>query len=131
MWGCIQGANFFIFLWGEIVWTFVVLNVFPSSSPKFPIGHHFFSYPFALSSTLVTYIASPKEEIATYLFLGWHKTWLICFKMGQSKMIITKKEKINWTLRSSISINMNHKILRLHTITHYKSWSTFAMQQLE
>jgi len=59
-----------------VFWNLVIYFV-PNVVPKFPISSHFFFliashfYPisFALSSTLVIHISSPKEEIAIFLFL--------------------------------------------------------------
>jgi hypothetical protein len=81
-----------------------VPNKFSMCSHEFPMGSQHIPqvsnssslYPisFALSSTLVTYITSPKEEITTYLIWDCSKLVLfLFFGMDQSKMPITKPKK--------------------------------------
>jgi hypothetical protein len=89
-WGavaCTQGAMFFFFplggRWGCLL--SFVLKVFllmkfslcshqvPNMFLKSPIAPHFIPHLFPPSSTLVTYITSPKDEITTYLHWDYPK----------------------------------------------------------
>ncbi len=110
---------FFFSFWGGC-WTFVVPNVLPWNSHyvlikflmssqhvsqvsnvflnMFLIILHFISYPFlqGLSSTLVTYINNPREEITTYLFWDCPKLDLFCY--DESIKNAHDKRKKNQTL---------------------------------
>ncbi len=81
-----------------------VPDAFPSSSQcviqYVPNSTSFYPISFALSSTLVTYRSSPKEEDMNIPILGLSKGLIkVYFVMGQSKMPITKegeeKKKLN------------------------------------
>ncbi len=95
---CTLGAQFFVFSFGGELKGFgfyVVPNGFLN---MFPIGPQFVRpICFALSSSLISYVTSPKEEATIYLF--WEFS-----VMGQSKMPITKQ--VVWGSHNSL-IHMN------------------------
>jgi hypothetical protein len=70
-WGCLISFVPKVFLWSS--------QCVPIMLPKFKSSNSSSFYPisFAVSFILGTYIASPKEEIITYLFWGFQK--LDCF----------------------------------------------------
>ncbi len=83
LWGEGGGVgNFFIPYCVPVKFTMGSQHV-PNSSSLYPIS-------FAISSTLVAYITSPKEELTTYLIWDYPKVDLF-FCEVQSKMPITQE----------------------------------------
>ncbi len=100
-----QGAQFFFFGEGGGCGIFLVPIVFPISYqqflkmfPKFPMcsptcSPYFVQYDLPLTSTLVTYISSPKEETTTvYINLGTVESLIKFSVLGESKVPITKEK---------------------------------------
>jgi hypothetical protein len=130
-WGSMHlGGLSFFRLWRVGKWAywifFIGFNVFPSSSHQVfnvfstcspnpqcvhqhvPNGSSFYRISFALSSTLVTHVISPKE-ILTYIFWECPKVDYFFFLLGWSMMPITNNQKKK-LLRFPQLINMSHNM---------------------
>jgi hypothetical protein len=90
-----------------------VLTVFPSSSQwvpqHVPNSSSLYLTSFALKFSLVVYISSPQAEIPTYLFWDCSKALInLFFVMGQSKMPITKDNKVHKCCPRTLSVNSTY-----------------------
>jgi hypothetical protein len=110
-WASMHPRHPILFLrWRWWVLDFLVPNVFPNMFTLLcPIW-------FALTSTLVTYISSPKEETTTvYIYLGTFRSLIKFSVLGESKVPITKGKNCTRGFGGSTQlINMSH------TLYHYK-----------
>jgi hypothetical protein len=122
---CTQGTPSFFFGEGGGCWIFLFPIVFPISSQNVPQVPNVFPNMFillcpiwfALTSTLVTYISSPKEETTTiYIYLGAVWSLIKISVPGESKVPITKEKNCT----GGFGGGSTQLIHMSHTLYHYK-----------
>jgi hypothetical protein len=108
---CTQGTQFFFFGEGGGCWIFLhshcVPNKLSESSQKVPQVPNVFPNMFtllcpiwfALTSSLVTYISSPKEETTTvYIYLGTVQSLIKKILCWVNQRCPSQKKKLHWGL---------------------------------